>query len=67
MVETSLGVTAAAHLAPLADWLDLDGMLHLRNDPFAGVEFAGCGELVLPDRPGLGIITRDPVAHKGGV
>ncbi|MGD8464537.1 MAG: dipeptide epimerase [Anaerolineae bacterium] len=66
MVETSVGVTAAAHLAPLADWLDLDGMLHIRNDPFVGVEFARCGELVLPDRPGLGIIARHPVAHEGG-
>ena len=32
MVETSLGVTAMAHLAGLADWLDLDGPLLIAND-----------------------------------
>jgi threonine synthase len=37
MVETSLGITAAAHLAPLADWADLDGNLWLVDDPFLGV------------------------------
>jgi L-alanine-DL-glutamate epimerase-like enolase superfamily enzyme len=34
MLETSLGVTAAAHLSPLCDYADLDGNLLLRNDPF---------------------------------
>ncbi len=57
MIETSLGVTAAAHLAPLADWVDLDGPLLIANDPFEGVCFEGA-ELRLPDGPGLGVVPR---------
>ena len=57
MVETSLGITAAAHLAPLADWADLDGNLWLVDDPFLGVRVQE-GRLLLPDGPGLGITRR---------
>ena len=57
MVETSVGITAAAHLAPLVDWADLDGNLQVTNDPFAGVRVEqGC--LILPDGPGLGVEPR---------
>ena len=38
MVETSLGVAAAAPLASLADYVDLDGHLLLADDPFTGLE-----------------------------
>jgi len=34
MVETSLGVAAAAQLAALCDYVDLDGPLLIKNDPF---------------------------------
>ena len=34
MIESSLAVTAAAHLSPLVDWADLDGNLLVTNDPF---------------------------------
>lgn len=54
MVESSVGVTAAAHIAALVDWADLDGHLLISADPFAGVSVRG-GDLVLPDKPGLGI------------
>ncbi len=37
MIETSVQVSAAAHLAELADFLDVDGNLLITNDPFAGV------------------------------
>ena len=37
MIETSVLISAAAHLAELADFLDLDGNLLITNDPFAGV------------------------------
>jgi L-alanine-DL-glutamate epimerase-like enolase superfamily enzyme len=37
MIETSVLVTAAAHLAELADHLDIDGNILITNDPFAGV------------------------------
>lgn len=37
MIESSLLISAGAHLAELADYLDLDGNLLITNDPFAGV------------------------------
>ena len=37
MIETSVLISAAAHLAELADYLDVDGSLLITNDPFAGV------------------------------
>lgn len=55
MVESSLALTAAAHLASLADFVDIDGTLHLANDPFSGLEFSH-GHIRLPDRPGLGVV-----------
>ena len=58
MIESSLGITAAAHLAPLADYIDLDGALLLADDPFVGVEFVE-GRMMLPDGPGLGVRPRD--------
>jgi L-alanine-DL-glutamate epimerase-like enolase superfamily enzyme len=57
MIESSLGVTAAAHLAPLGDYTDLDGPLLISNDPFLGVQYDGA-RLRLPDRPGLGVELR---------
>lgn len=54
MVETTLGVTAAAHLAPLCDYADLDGPMLVTNDPFEGVRYDGA-RLILPDLPGLGV------------
>jgi putative nucleotidyltransferase with HDIG domain len=58
MIESSLGITAAAHLAPLVDYLDLDGALLLADDPFSGVGIVE-GRLMLPDAPGLGVRPRD--------
>lgn len=57
MIESSVGLTAAAHLAPLADFLDLDGTLFLADDPFDGLTFDN-GRITLPDRPGHGAIPR---------
>ncbi|HWC60671.1 MAG TPA: dipeptide epimerase, partial [Verrucomicrobiae bacterium] len=37
MVETSVLISAGAHLAELCDYLDLDGNLLISEDPFAGV------------------------------
>lgn len=54
MVETSIGITAAAHLSPLVDYADLDGNLLLAKDPYEGVKVID-GWLILPDEPGLGL------------
>jgi L-alanine-DL-glutamate epimerase-like enolase superfamily enzyme len=53
MVETSVAISGAAQLSPLVDYCDLDGNLLISNDPFLGVKAEG-GEIVLPDKPGLG-------------
>ena len=37
MIESSVLITAAAHLAELADYLDIEGNLLISNDPFLGV------------------------------
>lgn len=37
MIETSVLISAAAHLAELADFLDLDGNLLIVKDPYLGV------------------------------
>ncbi|MEW5869456.1 MAG: dipeptide epimerase [Chloroflexota bacterium] len=57
MVETSVGVTAAAHLAPLCDYIDLDGPLLIQNDPYQGLLYQQAN-LILPERPGLGVTRR---------
>jgi L-Ala-D/L-Glu epimerase len=57
MIESSLGVTAAAHLAPLAQYVDLDGPLLIVDDPFVGVQQER-GRLSLPMGPGLGVVSR---------
>jgi L-alanine-DL-glutamate epimerase-like enolase superfamily enzyme len=56
MIETSLGITAMAHLAGLAEWLDLDAPLLITNDPFAGAQFDDDATIHLPDRPGIGAV-----------
>jgi len=54
MVESSLALSAAAQLAPLADFLDLDGHWLLKDDPFDGAPREH-GRIVLNQRPGLGV------------
>lgn len=57
-IESSLGITAAAHLSPLVDHCDLDGNLFLDRDPFEGVALDHRARLILPTRPGLGVRPR---------
>jgi L-Ala-D/L-Glu epimerase len=60
MIETSILISAAAHLAELCDHLDLDGNLLITNDPYVGVtakkgilSFAGA-----PEKSGLRVTAR---------
>lgn len=55
--ESSLSNTAAAHLSPLADYLDLDSHLNLLDDPFSGAVLQS-GRLLPTDKPGLGVECR---------
>ena len=54
MIESSVAISAAAHLAPFVDWADLDGNLLIKNDPFKGV-VVDHGKFVYNDKPGLGV------------
>jgi L-alanine-DL-glutamate epimerase-like enolase superfamily enzyme len=54
MTETSCAISAAAQLAPEADWADLDGNLLISNDPFSGMQVVD-GKVTLNDKPGNGI------------
>ena len=54
MIETSLGITAAAHFTPLVDAADLDGAALTVDDPFTGATIDG-GQIRLPTEPGLGV------------
>ena len=41
MIESSVLITAAAHLADLTDHLDIDGNLLISNDPYRGATSEG--------------------------
>ena len=55
MTETSCAVSAAAQLSPAVDFADLDGNLLISNDLFDGMKVEA-GRIVLPDRPGIGVL-----------
>ena len=57
MIETSLGITAAAHFAPLLDYADFDGAALLSDDPYSGATIEQ-GKITIPDAPGLGVIRK---------
>ena len=54
MLESGLGISAAAQVASLCDHVDLDGNLLLAHDPWPGVEFRE-GVQIPSDEPGLGV------------
>ncbi|MDH4222445.1 MAG: dipeptide epimerase [candidate division Zixibacteria bacterium] len=54
MIESSVGIAAGAQLAPLVDYLDLDGNLLVSNDPYSGLKLKE-GKWILNDFPGLGL------------
>jgi L-alanine-DL-glutamate epimerase-like enolase superfamily enzyme len=61
MVETRLGMTAAAHVAAAlggVSFADLDTAWLLAADPYEGGYEAEGPQYVLPDAPGLGVISR---------
>lgn len=59
--DSSLAITAAAHLSPLADHLDLDSHLNLLDDPFVGAQWID-GRVIPGDQPGLGVHRREDTA-----
>jgi len=55
MNETSIGSAAIAHLAPMADYIDMDGTMLITEDLATGLTFNEEGKPVLSDEPGLGV------------
>ncbi|GAB4489363.1 MAG: dipeptide epimerase [Raineya sp.] len=55
MTESSVGISAIAHLLPLLDFVDMDGALLLANDPAQAVQLQE-GKAIIPSRNGLGIV-----------
>ncbi len=54
MNETTIGSSAIAHLAPLADYIDMDGPLLLSEDIAKGITY-DYGKIGISGKPGLGI------------
>lgn len=54
MTETSCAVSAAAQIAPMVDFADLDGNLLIANDRFSGMKIVD-GKITLADKPGIGV------------
>jgi L-alanine-DL-glutamate epimerase-like enolase superfamily enzyme len=57
MTESSVGISAIAHLLPLLDFVDMDGSLLIRNDPASGVTFE-FGEVIYGDENGTGAVLK---------
>lgn len=57
MTETSCAISAASQLAPMVDWVDLDGALLISNDIYSGMQVIE-GKVVLSELPGIGITPR---------
>ena len=55
MVESSVGITAAAQLASEAVAVDLDGNLLIDNDPYKGVEVIEGRPHLSPNNYGMGL------------
>jgi L-alanine-DL-glutamate epimerase-like enolase superfamily enzyme len=58
MIETSIGTTAMAHFSGLAEWVDLDAPMLISNDPFDGLRYDAQARILLPDRPGIGVVQK---------
>lgn len=58
MIESSLANTAGAIAGLEADYADLDGHLLIDDDPYEGLMMDEDHRILLPDRPGLGVVSR---------
>jgi L-alanine-DL-glutamate epimerase-like enolase superfamily enzyme len=58
MIESTLGIAAAVQVAPLVDYVDLDGAALLARDPFIGPGLEEDGTLRFNTEPGLGVTAR---------
>lgn len=66
MIESSLGISAIAQIAPLLDTADFDGAALLSDDPYAGATIEN-GRIALTNSPGLGVTRRTDQGRAGSV
>jgi L-alanine-DL-glutamate epimerase-like enolase superfamily enzyme len=61
MIETSVLISAAAHLAELCDYMDVDGNILITNDPYVGVtsEKGLLSFASAPEKTGLRVSVRN--------
>ncbi|MCW3463826.1 dipeptide epimerase [Chitinophaga nivalis] len=65
MNESTVGTSAAAHLLPLLDYVDMDGPLLLAEDTAEGIRMEN-GHIIYADRPGTGsVLLPGAPAYKG--
>lgn len=55
MTESTIGISAIAHLLPMLDYVDMDGAMLLKNDIAEGVKFYD-GKIHFPHRNGIGAV-----------
>ena len=55
MTESTIGISAMAHIAPLVDYADLDGALLIKNDIATGVTISN-GTIQFPEITGSGTV-----------
>jgi L-alanine-DL-glutamate epimerase-like enolase superfamily enzyme len=58
MTESSVGISAIAHLTPLLDYVDMDGALLLKGDVATGVKLKH-GNIVFSELNGTGVLLND--------
>lgn len=63
MTESSVGISAIAHLLPLLDYADMDGALLLREDIATGVRLE-MGRAIFPDTSGTCVTLKGSNAEK---
>lgn len=56
MMESSIGISALAHLLPLLDYVDMDSILLIKKDIADGVKILDGGEVIFPERNGTGVV-----------
>jgi L-alanine-DL-glutamate epimerase-like enolase superfamily enzyme len=58
MTESSVGISAIAHLTPVLDYVDMDGALLLKNDVATGIKLEN-GNTIFSELNGTGVLLND--------
>lgn len=58
MTESSVGISAIAHLTPILDYVDMDGALLLKNDVASGIKLEN-GNILFSELNGTGVLLNE--------